>query len=114
MTTMLSPQSTCGVKFARCLPLRRSARKLARRPRMTPSASTRIHFLAFAAETGFSDWVVDIFGGPSQKARNIGFQALQVNAYNAFRISILRLKYYDTADLKACITAITCQGRSLP
>src|SRR5882757_4918285 len=57
MMTTLSPQSTCGVKLGLCLPFRRMATNDARRPRMTPSASTRIHFLSFAAARGVTDTV---------------------------------------------------------
>src|SRR5689334_9713148 len=61
MTTTLSPQSTCGVKLGRCLPLRRMAMNEARRPSTMPSASTRIHFLTFAACAGERE-TVDMIG----------------------------------------------------
>src|SRR6056297_3397169 len=49
MTITLSPVSIWGVKLALCLPRRRIAMIEARRPRTTPSASIRIHFLSISA-----------------------------------------------------------------
>src|SRR5258708_26527443 len=77
MMTTLSPQSTCGVKLGLCLPLRRSATNEARRPSTTPSASTRIHFLAFAAAAGVNE-TVDMtssqmrLGGPPSLKPTVG------------------------------------------
>src|SRR5579883_771211 len=49
MTTTLSPQSTFGVKIGRCLPRRRSATMLARRPSTSPSASITTQSLRTSA-----------------------------------------------------------------
>src|ERR1700757_4961453 len=95
MRTTLSPQSTCGVNEFLCLPLRRSATKEASRPRTTPSASTRIHFLPFAAAAGVNE-TVDMsssqirIGGPElgarRRSRNIHRGDAQVNRENALQI----------------------------
>src|SRR3569623_2436417 len=58
MTTTWSPQSTCGVKLALCLPRRILAMIVATRPTTRPAASIRCHF--FSTSAGFADLVVFI------------------------------------------------------
>jgi hypothetical protein len=47
-TTMLSPQSMCGVYEGLCLPRKRMAMIEASRPRTRPSASISSHFLSIS------------------------------------------------------------------
>src|SRR5690606_211650 len=60
MMMTLSPSSTCGVKVALCLPRRRLAMIVARRPTTRPSASIKIHF--FTTSAGFWEKVaIEVF-----------------------------------------------------
>src|SRR5690606_10406248 len=56
MMMTLSPSSTWGVKVGLCLPRRRLATRVARRPTTRPSASISTHF--FTPSAGFCEEVV--------------------------------------------------------
>ncbi|CAA7623640.1 exported hypothetical protein [Magnetospirillum sp. UT-4] len=67
MTMTFSPMSTWGVKVGRCLPRRRMAMTLARRPRTTPSASITTHF--FCTSDGLT---LKVFMAPTAKPMTKG------------------------------------------
>src|SRR5271169_6076978 len=85
-TTMLSPQSMCGVKLGLCLPRRRMAMIVASRPSTSPSASISTHFLSISASLAEKVFITD--GLSKARGQRRGAQGLRDHPHAVKRFSL--------------------------